>query len=104
MSPTGDQSEQKRAQNAFSLTLAAVVGQVGCLTLVIILGAIFGGIWLDDRMGTRPMFTIGLAVASIPVTLVVMLWVVKAATSRLQDHQKRNSGPTQEDTKGGRTS
>ena len=104
MSPTGDQMEQKRAQSAFSLTLAAVVGQVGCLTLVILLGAIFGGIWLDGQLGTRPWFTIGLAIASIPVTLVVMLWVVKAATSRLQDNKHRNSDLTQEDTKGGRTS
>jgi hypothetical protein len=101
MSPTSDPVEQKRAQNAFPLTLAAVVGQVGCLTLVILLGAIFCGIWLDGRFGTKPLFTIGLAVASIPVTLVVMLWVVKAATSRLQDNQKRNSELTQEDTKGG---
>jgi F0F1-type ATP synthase assembly protein I len=101
MSPTSDQREQNRARNAFNYTLAAVITQVGCLTLVILLGAILGGIWLDGRLGTRPLFTIGLAIASIPVSLVVMLWVVKAATSRIQANQKRKSELTQEDTKGG---
>jgi hypothetical protein len=101
MSPTSDQREQKGARNAFNYTLAAVITQVGCLTLVILLGAILGGIWLDGRLGTQPLFTIGLAIASIPVSLVVMLWVVKAATARIQADQKRNSEISQEDTKGG---
>jgi hypothetical protein len=56
MSPNSDQNEKNRAQSAFNLTLAAVVGQVGCLTLVIILGAILGGIWLDSRFDTKPLF------------------------------------------------
>jgi F0F1-type ATP synthase assembly protein I len=101
MSPNSDQNEKNRAQNAFNLTLAAVVGQVGCLTLVIILGAILGGIWLDSRFDTKPLFTLGLAIASIPVTLIVMLWVVRSATARLQSNQKQATPHTQEETKGG---
>lgn len=102
MSPTSDPDEKKRAQNAFNLTLAAVVGQVGCLTLVILLGAIFGGIWLDGRLGTKPMFTLGLAIASIPITLILMVWVVRSATSRLRDNQKNNTPQSQEETEGGK--
>lgn len=100
MSPTSNQTEKNRAQNAFNLTLAAVVGQVGCLTLVILLGAILGGIWLDSRLGTKPIFTLGLAIASIPVTLIVMLWVVRSATSRLQNN-KQETPHAQEETQGG---
>jgi len=74
----------KRRRYAYNVTLAVVAGQVGCLTLVIVLAALFGGLWLDNHLGTRPMFTIGLMVLSIPITLLVMLWVVRAATSRLQ--------------------
>jgi F0F1-type ATP synthase assembly protein I len=89
MSQNSDQPERQRTQQAFNLTLAAVVGQVGCLTLVILLGAIFGGLWLDSRFDTRPLFTIGLTLVSIPVTLVAMLWVVRAATARLKDNNKK---------------
>jgi F0F1-type ATP synthase assembly protein I len=104
MSPNSDQSEKNRAQSAFNLTLAAVVGQVGCLTLVILLGAILGGIWLDGRFNTKPLFTLGLAIASIPVTLIAMLWVVRSATSRIKSNNKQVTPHAEEETKGGKTS
>ncbi len=98
MSPTTTEPpEKKSAQNAFSMTLVAVVGQVGCVTLVVILGAILLGIWLDGRLQTKPMFTIGLAIASIPVTLVAMIWIVRSATSRLQVKSGKNSDRSEED-------
>lgn len=88
MSSNSSQPDRNRASYAFNVTLAAVAGQVGCLTLVIVLAALFGGLWLDGRFNTRPMFTVGLMVASVPVTLVLMFWVVRAATSRLQANSK----------------
>jgi hypothetical protein len=84
----GNQKDQNRAQYAFNLTLAAVAGQVGCLTVIVILAALFGGLWLDQQFGTDKLFTIGLMIASVPVTLVAMFWVVRKATSRLQAGQK----------------
>lgn len=90
MNSNSSQPERNRAEYAFNLTLAAVAGQVGCLTLVIVLAALFGGLWLDSQFNTRPMFTIGLMVASIPVTLVLMFWVVRTATSRLQAKSKED--------------
>jgi len=97
MSSTGKKPEKGRVQHAFNLTLAAVAGQVGCLTLVIVLAALFGGLWLDNRYDTRPMFTIGLMVASVPVTLVLMFWVVRTATSRLQNNTHKESEEDQEE-------
>lgn len=82
MSVSGDKPEMPN-QSVFTWTLAVVVGQVGCLTLVIIFAALFLGIWLDNILETKPVFTVGLIVASIPVTLVAMILVVRAATSRL---------------------
>ncbi len=95
MSQTGNQKNRK--QYAFNLALAAVAGQVGCLTLVIVLAALFGGLWLDNRLGTRPMFTIGLMVVSIPVTLVMMFWVVRSATSRLRSEAQASTPKSKED-------
>ncbi len=82
---------ENKTQYAFNMTLAAVSSQVGCLTLVIILGALLGGLWLDNSLGTRPMFTILLMVFSVPVTVVAMLWVVRRATAKIKPVPKDNS-------------
>jgi F0F1-type ATP synthase assembly protein I len=104
MSRPSNQPENKRGQYAFNLTLAAVAGQVGCLTLVIVLAALFGGLWLDGRFNTRPTFTIALMVASVPVTLVAMFIVVRAATSHMRNSPQENTDQNQEDADRGKTS
>ncbi|HET7010597.1 MAG TPA: AtpZ/AtpI family protein [Anaerolineales bacterium] len=48
----------------------------GCLTAVATLVALFAGLWLDARLGTRPMFTLTFVLGSIPLSLVVMVWFV----------------------------
>lgn len=66
-----------------NLSLAAVAGQVGCVTLVIVLAAVFGGLWLDARFQTRPLFTVGLVIASIPISVVVMVAIARSITSKM---------------------
>jgi hypothetical protein len=91
--------DQNRIQRTYNLTLAAVAGQVGCLTLLIIIVALFGGLWLDSRLDTRPLATIILMVVSVPITVVTMIWVVKKATGKmiLPSQRKSDSNLTQED-------
>jgi len=84
--------QRDRKQYWLNLTLAGVAGQVGCLTLLIILVAVFGGLWLDARFQTRPVFTIVLLIASIPVSLAVMFYVVRLATSKIK------AGPPKEES------
>lgn len=81
----------KRKEFNQSVVLGAAVGQVGCLTLVIVLAALFGGLWLDNYLDTRPIFTVILMIASVPVTLIAMFWIVRKATARLQNNQKNDS-------------
>ena len=95
MNPPGSQPPDDRKQINQGLVLGVVVGQVGCLTLLIVLAALFGGLWLDDRFNTRPIFTIGLMLGSIPLTLAAMFWIVRKATARLQVAQKTNSSKPQ---------
>jgi F0F1-type ATP synthase assembly protein I len=102
MSPTSDPSEKNRTQYAFNIALATVAGLVGCLTLLIVLVALFGGLWLDSWLDTRPMFTVGLMIASVPVTLVAMFWVVRKATSQIRQSSNQNSDQSQEEAKSGR--
>jgi F0F1-type ATP synthase assembly protein I len=85
---TAPPGQKNRKQYFFNLTMAALVGQVGCLTLVIVLGAVFGGLYLDRHFGTRPWFTLGLVLGSIPVSLVVMFYVSRAAIRRIKIQAK----------------
>lgn len=85
------ESDGNRRSIFYSVSLAAVVGQVGCLTLIIVLAALFGGLWLDNQFGTEPVITILLMVASVPVTLIMMFLVVKAATSRIKSDSKKGN-------------
>ncbi len=98
MSQTGDQPDKKTALRSLNLTLAAVTGQVGCLTVLIILAAFFAGRWLDNRFDSEAIFTVILMVASVPVTLFVMFWVVRSVTSRFAKPSDINN--SEEDEQG----
>jgi len=101
MEPTGQTPKKDRAQYAVNMTLAVVAGQVGCMTLFVILLALFGGLWLDSRLDTRPLFTVILMIASIPVTLIGMFWVVRKATSQIQNTSSNKPAEIQEDGNSG---
>jgi F0F1-type ATP synthase assembly protein I len=70
-------------QRLVNMTVIALVGQVGCLTLIIVLGAVFGGMWIDRRMDTKPFGTIILVAVSVPIAIFVMLKVVRATLRKL---------------------
>ena len=88
-----EKKEKDRLQYAMNLTLASIAGQVGCLTLAIIFLALFAGLWLDRYFDTKPLFTIVLLIGSVPVTLLLMFSVVRAATNRIKPVQE-NTQPT----------
>lgn len=64
--------------------LAGVIGQVGCLTIIIIGVALGAGIFLDRFLDTRPIFTILLLVGSVPVSLYIIVRVTLTAVARSQ--------------------
>ncbi len=78
------QDNRQNANNQFNMTLAAVVGQVGCITPAILLGALFVGLWLDRQFDTKPFFAILFIVGSGPVSVIVLYRIVKTATDRLK--------------------
>jgi F0F1-type ATP synthase assembly protein I len=82
-----DDDNQREFRSAVTIT---VVG-VAVVTFVILLVGIFLGLWLDRLLGTRPWFTVGLVLISIPVTLVLMFRLVKYATSRIRPTQNQTS-------------
>jgi F0F1-type ATP synthase assembly protein I len=84
------QSEQK-GRGILTTLLVVMVGQVGCLTLVIILASVFGGLWLDNYFGTKPAFTLVLLFAGIPISVFVMLLVARRTLARLKDKAEKET-------------
>ena len=68
------QSDKNSRNGMISNLLIVVIGQVGCLTLVVILASVFGGLWLDKTFGTKPVFTLVLLFAGIPLSVLLMLY------------------------------
>lgn len=84
------------------MALLGVIGQVGCLTLVIILVALVAGLWLDNQFQTRPLFAIVLILASVPVTIFLMFRVVLSFAPRIQEFSgKALKSDVEEDAEGG---
>ncbi len=79
---------EKRAGSDYGVALASTVSQVGCITVVIIVGALLLGIWLDKQLGTEPILTIVLILASIPVSLFSLVRIALSATARIQPPEK----------------
>jgi F0F1-type ATP synthase assembly protein I len=84
------QSKQK-GQGILNTLLVVMIGQVGCLTLVIILASVFGGLWLDNYFGTKPVLTLVLLFAGIPVSVFVMLVVARRTLARLKDKAEKDT-------------
>jgi len=82
------QSEQK-GRGILNTLLIVLIGQVGCLTLVVILASVFGGLWLDNMFDTKPVFTLVLLFAGIPVSVFVMLFVARRTLTRLKEQAEK---------------
>ena len=89
----------ERKQSLFNMTLAIITGQVGCITLAIILAALFLGLWIDSRLATKPTFTLILVIGSIPVSLLVMIFLVRKAVSKIKTGTVRKN-EQEENTRG----
>ncbi len=77
----GDHNRSSRARN---LTLAGIAGLVGFVTVLLVVGALLVGLWLDAQIGARGPLTIALVVLSIPVSLGVMLFLTLRMTRAMR--------------------
>ncbi|MGH2620106.1 MAG: AtpZ/AtpI family protein [Anaerolineales bacterium] len=74
------------------LALAGLLGQVGCVTLIVIFAALGSGLWLDSQFDTRPVFTLILVLGSVPVTIYLMVRIVLTGMARIQRRADTRSG------------
>ncbi len=81
---------------AKNLALAGVVSQVGCVTVVIVVGALLGGLWADGLFNTKPLLTILFLLLSIPVSVYSLVRVALSTAAQFQsdikDGQKKEDG------------
>lgn len=102
MTQAGRTPGRGRAEQTLIMLLAGVLGQVGCLTLLIILVALVAGLWLDNQLHTRPLFVLVLVLGSIPLALVLMFRIVLAVAPKIQAATARVTRPAgEEEPEGG---
>ena len=71
-------------QNAgLPLAMAGLLGSIGCVTLIVIVVALGIGLWLDLQFDTRPLFTVVMVIASIPVTIFLMVRITLGGMQRI---------------------
>lgn len=76
------------AQIMQQASLFLIGGEVGCLTLIIVLAAVFGGLYLDNLFGTKPVLTLIFVLGSAPLALVLTFWVATRAVKRYTPPKK----------------
>lgn len=65
-----------------SVLLAAA--QAGCAAVIVVFVALFVGLWLDSVVGQRGLCTLGVLIASIPLSLWLMLKIALRVIARTQ--------------------
>lgn len=96
MNESSEPQKTDRKQYTLNMMLAAVTGQVGCLTVFVIIIATFVGLKLDNIFDTGPIITFVLLFASVPLTLFLMFWVIRWTTSKMVFTKPENKTPREE--------
>lgn len=73
-----------RRPGGFNTLLIVLVGQMGCLTLIVIAVSVLAGVWLDNSFHTKPIFTLILLLAGVPVSVVLMLLVARKTLEKFR--------------------
>ncbi len=87
------QTDQRRSQSLRTL-LIVLIGQVGCITLGIIIVSVLLGLWLDSILHTGHIITLVLLFAGIPVSVVLMLGLARRMLARMQAEEEKRKGTT----------
>ena len=101
MEPSRTPPEKSGPTPAFYSKAMLVGGEIGCVTLAIVLAAVLGGLWLDRLLGTKPVITIFLVFGSAPLSLVLTYWLAMRAVrdiNPLPTAGKEQNSDIEEDT------
>lgn len=68
-----------------SLAALSLAGQIGCAVPAIILAAVLGGLWLDRHFGTGRWITLGLLLASLPLSIYITFRLAMRAAKEMNE-------------------
>jgi F0F1-type ATP synthase assembly protein I len=74
----------------------ALVIQVAIVSLGAILGGTFLGIYLDKLLGSKPAFTLLLALGSAPLSLYLTYQIAKLSAAKIAKQTKKMEEPPSE--------
>jgi len=84
----------KSQRNVINTLLIVLIGQMGCLTFVVILITVLAGLWLDNTFHTKPIFTLVLLLAGIPLSVILMVFVGRKTLARLKEQEESGQKKT----------
>ncbi len=72
-----------------------IAGQAGCLTVLLAVGALVVGVWLDRQLGTGHILVLVCVAVSVPINLVITLRLTQRLIARVipPDKPKASTGP-----------
>jgi F0F1-type ATP synthase assembly protein I len=77
------QSSNHRTGN-FNTLLIVLIGQMGCLTVIVIALSVLLGLWLDSTFHTKPILTLALLLTGVPVSVILMVFVGRKTLERFR--------------------
>ncbi len=80
-----------------NLALASVAGQAGCTSVILIFAGMFAGMFLDARLDTHPVFTIGLILVAVPVSLYAMIRLMLGSVAAIKHPSAADTSPAASD-------
>ncbi len=64
--------------------LIVLIGQMGCLTLIVIALSVLAGLWLDSVFHTKPILTLAFLLAGVPISVILMVFVGRKGLERFR--------------------
>ncbi len=64
--------------------LIVLIGQMGCLTLIVIALSVLAGLWLDSVFHTKPILTLAFLLAGVPISVILMVFVGRKSLERFR--------------------
>ncbi len=84
----------KQQPGRFNTLLIVLIAQMGCLTVIVIALSVLAGLWLDNIFHTKPLLTLVLLLAGVPVSVILMVFVGRKTLDRFK--VQSGSGGTKE--------
>lgn len=82
-----------------ALPAISLAGQIGCVVPLIILAAVLGGRWLDRQLGTGHWFTLGLLLASLPLSMLLIFRMALRVAQDMNEAWRASVEKTKDSTK-----